>query len=115
MGTTTTVRDSGVRATEVLIVAVEGAAEEAGEERVVGAAMHVVQAEGDLDSARRRPPWGRHMRGWGRRGQVEGGRRGGGGGSASSSSNGRRRRSGRAAVGMGMVMGTNTNVLFTAH
>ena len=49
MGTTTTVRDSGVLATEVLIVTVEGAAEEAGEERVVSAATRVVQAEGDLD------------------------------------------------------------------
>ena len=89
MGTTTTVRDSGVRATEVLIVAVEGAAEEAVEERVVSAAVRVVQAEGDLDSARRRPPWGRLMRGQGRRGRAEGGRGGGGGGGSSSSIGGR--------------------------
>ena len=45
MGRTTTVRDSGVLATEVLIVTVEGAAEEAVEERVVSAAVRVVQGE----------------------------------------------------------------------
>ena len=41
--------------------------------RAAGAAGRAaeVDAEGELNTARRRPPWGRLMRGWGRRGQVE--------------------------------------------
>ena len=60
--------------TEVLVVAVGTAVEDAVavEQRVVSAVERVAQAEGNLDAAsdvtQRRPPWGRLLRGWGRRG-----------------------------------------------
>ena len=63
--TTTTVRVMAARGgivrttTEVLVVAVGTVVEDA-EERVVSAVERVAQIEGNLDAARRRPPWGVH-------------------------------------------------------